>query len=621
MHQGVGDTGRGRSHPSRLDIEMLCDILMEAGLITEAQQREILLRGAKERGRILRERAAAAGRTHKHSFFDEEQVHPAEIIASLKLSCANDPSRPLTEELIMRQVAQAAGFEYRVLDPLAIDAKLSTQTLSRPFAQRHGVLPLGMEEGSLVIAVADPFNLETLENLKRYVPYPVRVVVAPHSEIQRLIVEVYGFRTSVTAAEQEFRAGSEIGNLEQYVRLKRIDELEANDSHVVNAVEYLLHYAFDQRASDIHIEPKRDRSDVRFRIDGVLHTVHTLPKVVHNAMVSRIKTMARLDIAEKRRPQDGRIKTARGDMEVELRVSTLPVAFGEKVVLRIFDPEATIRDLSELGFFEDQLRAFESFIARPNGLILVTGPTGSGKTTTLYSALRTLAGPEINITTIEDPIEIVVESFNQVAVQPKIGLDFAQALRHILRQDPDVIMVGEIRDIETATQAVQAALTGHLVLSTLHTNDTASSVARLCELGVDPVLVSSTLVGVVAQRLVRLVCGSCRTETELTHDQLSTLGLDVGEFAAQGEELRVRVAVGEGCPHCRMTGLYGRTGVFEVLTVDEKIRRLIRAGADAKEILKQARQDGMMTLREAAIRKLAKGLTSFDEVTRVTVEA
>ena len=520
----------------------------------------------------------------------------------------------------MKAVAEAAGLEYRTIDPLKIDSKLCSQTLSRPFARRHTALPLGLEDGVLCIAIADPFDAEMLDNLQRFVQHKVRTVVAPKSDIQRLITEVYGFRTSVSAAEREFKVGTEIGNLEQYVRLKRIEEIEANDSHVINAVEYLLHYAFDERASDIHIEPKREQSEVRLRIDGMLHTVHTLPKVVHSAVVSRLKMLARLDIAEKRRPQDGRIKTARGEREVELRVSTLPVAFGEKVVLRIFDPDVIVRDLSEIGLSDEQLRTFETFIARPNGLILVTGPTGSGKTTTLYSSLRALAGPEINITTIEDPIEIVIDSFNQVAIQPKIGLDFAEALRHILRQDPDVIMVGEIRDEETAGQAVQAALTGHLVLSTLHTNDTASSVTRLCELGVDPVLVSSTLVGVVAQRLARLVCGSCRTEVALTPDQLSTLGVDLGDLSAQGEQPHLVVAAGEGCPRCRMTGLYGRTGVFEVLPVDDKIRKLVRGRADAKEMLKQARQDGMMTLREAAIRKLAKGLTSFEEVTRVTVE-
>jgi general secretion pathway protein E len=348
--------------------------------------------------------------------------------------------------------------------------------------------------------------------------------------------------------------------------------------------------------------------------------VHTLPKPVHAAVVSRIKTLARLDIAEKRRPQDGRIKTSRGDREVELRVSTVSTAFGEKMVLRIFDPEAVLRGLSELGMFDSQLAHAERFFARPNGLILVTGPTGSGKTSTLYAALRALATPEVNVVTIEDPIELVVDSFNQVAIQPKIGIDFADALRHILRQDPDVIMVGEVRDPETASITLQAALTGHLVLATLHTNDSATAISRLLELGVDPFILASTLVGVIAQRLVRIVCANCRIETFLTPDQMSLIGLDVHDLEAQGESPQLMVASGEGCVKCRSTGLVGRTGVFEVLVVDDKIRKLIVGRASAKEILKQAKNDGLMTLREAAIKKLAKAQTSFDEVLRVTVE-
>jgi general secretion pathway protein E len=435
-----------------------------------------------------------------------------------------------------------------------------------------------------------------------------------------LITDFYGFRGAVDAAEQQATGGVDIGNLERYVKLKRVEEIEASDSHVVAAVEYLLHYALDQRASDVHIEPRREHSAVRMRIDGVLHNVHTLPKAVHPAIVSRIKTLARLDIAEKRRPQDGRIKTARGDREVEMRVSTVAVAFGEKLVLRIFDPGALLRDLPDLGMFDGQLAVTEKFLSRPHGLILVTGPTGSGKTTTLYAALRAIATPEVNVVTIEDPIEIVVDAFNQVAVQPKIGVGFAEALRHVLRQDPDVVMVGEVRDGETAEIALQAALTGHMVLATLHTNDAASAITRLLELGADPFVLASTLAGVVAQRLVRSVCATCRVETFLTPDQMTLLGLDVHALRAQGQEPELMVAFGEGCVQCRSTGLFGRTGVFEVLEVDDKIRKLVVAKASSGEIVKQARRDGLLTLREAAIKKLAKGATSFDEVLRVTTD-
>jgi general secretion pathway protein E len=353
----------------------------------------------------------------------------------------------------------------------------------------------------------------------------------------------------------------------------------------------------------------------------VLHNVNQLPKVVHPAIVSRIKTLARLDIAEKRRPQDGRIKTSRGDREVEMRVSTVAVAFGEKLVIRVFDPSALLHDLPQIGLFEDQLAIAEKFLARPHGMILVTGPTGSGKTTSLYAALRTIATPDVNVVTIEDPIELVVESFNQMAVQPKIGVGFAESLRHVLRQDPDIIMVGEVRDGETAEIALQAALTGHLVLATLHTNDSATAITRLLELGVDPFVLSSTLVGVIAQRLVRTVCASCRVETFLTADQMTLLGLDVHEMRSQGQEPNLMVAFGEGCVKCRSTGLLGRTGIFEVLEIDDKIRKLIVGKTSAKDILKQARHDGLLTLRESAIKKLARGTTSFEEVLRVTTES
>jgi general secretion pathway protein E len=359
---------------------------------------------------------------------------------------------------------------------------------------------------------------------------------------------------------------------------------------------------------------------VRMRIDGVLHRVHTLPKVVHAAVLSRIKMLARMDIAERRRPQDGRIKTERGNREVELRVSTISVAFGEKMVIRVFDPDNVLRDLGELGMTAEQLEIAGGFFARPNGLILVTGPTGSGKTSSLYAALRTIASPEVNVVTIEDPIEIVLDALNQVAVQPKIGLTFAEALRHVLRQDPDVVMVGEVRDEDTAQIATQAALTGHLVLATLHTNDSATAITRLLELGVDPFILSSTLVGVIAQRLVRLVCADCRIETFLTTDQMSMLGLDVDALSVSGVAPQIMVAAGEGCVKCRGTGLLRRVGVFEVLVVDDKIRKLVIAKSGAKEILAQAKNDGLMTLRESALKKLGKGLTTFEEVLRVTVE-
>ncbi len=607
-------------HPrATLTFEYLCDVLLRAQLLTQEQWRDAQGKGDVAHARLLRQRSGGGPR--KKSPGAGDGVHPAEVVVALGLGQAGDDRYPLTERTVMQALAAHVGLPYVDLDPLKIDAKLAPQLLSRPFARRHGALIVGADDRSVTVAVSDPLDHALVEALEAHVRRQPRLVVSTPTDIQRLITDFYGFRGAVDAAEQQASGGVDIGNLERYVKLNRVEEIEASDSHVVSAVEYLLHYALDQRASDVHVEPRRDASVVRMRIDGVLHNVHQLPKVVHPAIVSRIKTLARLDIAEKRRPQDGRIKTARGDREVEMRVSTVATAFGEKLVLRVFDPGALLQDLPELGMFDPQLQLAEKFLARPHGMLLVTGPTGSGKTTTLYAALRTLATPEVNVVTIEDPIEIVVDAFNQIAVQPKIGVGFAEALRHVLRQDPDVIMVGEVRDAETAEIALQAALTGHMVLATLHTNDAATAVTRLLEMGVDPFVLSSTLVGVIAQRLVRTICSQCRVETFLTPDQMTLLGLDVHEMQAQGQDPQLMVAFGEGCVQCRSTGLLGRTGVFEVLEIDDKIRKLVVGKASAKDIVKQARHDGLLTLREAAIKKLAKGQTSFEEVLRVTTEA
>ena len=602
-----------------LTFEAVCRLLVQRGLLSPEQARDATIREDRTRAALLRARGHRPGR---RALGADPQVHPAEILAAMDLPLPADPQKKITERTVMEAVAEAANLPFVTLDPLKIDAKLAPQYLSRPFARRHTALVVAATETTVTVAVADPYDRALVDDLVTYVKRQPTLVIATPSDIQRLITDLYGFRGAVTAAEEQVGGGIvDIGNLERYVKLKRVEDIEANDQHIVNAVEYLLHYALDQRASDIHIEPQREQSIVRMRIDGVLHKVHTLPKVVHPAVLSRIKMLARLDIAEKRRPQDGRIKTERANREVELRVSTISVAFGEKMVLRVFDPENVLRDLGELGMTDKQLEISRSFFARPNGLVLVTGPTGSGKTSSLYAALRAVASPEVNVVTIEDPIEIILDSLNQVAVQPKIGLNFAEALRHVLRQDPDVVMVGEVRDEDTANIATQAALTGHLVLATLHTNDSSTAITRLLELGVDPFVLASTLVGVVAQRLVRLICADCRVETFLTPDQMSMLGLDVDALSAAGQAPQLMVAMGEGCVKCRGTGLVRRTGVFEILAVDDKIRKLIVGRASAKDILAQAKHDGLMSLREAAIKKLGKGLTSFEEVLRVTVEA
>ena len=587
----------------RYTVDYVLETLLKAGHISPSDAADLAL---KESGQRYRLDQSEVGR---------RDISAAELISSFEIESPD--GNLLSEDRIMEVVARDAGMTYMKIDPLKLIPELVTSTLPLPFARKNRILPLEKRGNTLRIATDDPFNFEAFESVGARTNGPVEVVITAKSDLLRYLREIYGFRRTLAAAEKDLSTGPDLGNLEQLFKLKSYDEIEATDKHIVNAVDYTLHNALDQRASDIHLEPKRDHSVIRLRIDGVLHSVNRVPSVVHKAIVSRIKTLARLDIAEKRRPQDGRCKIARKDGEIELRVSTLPVAFGEKLVLRIFDPLVLLRDLEHLGFDAEQLPIFQVFMDRPHGLILVTGPTGSGKTTTLYSALQVLATDQVNVTTIEDPIEMVVEEFNQTAVNKRAGITFASALRTLLRQDPDIIMVGEIRDAETAHHAIQAALTGHLVFATLHTNDTASAITRLVDLGVEPFLVASTLTGVVAQRLVRRVCEACKVETFLTKEQMLALGIEVDEDD-EGDAQALKVCHGKGCVECRHTGLKERIGVYEMLQISDRIQRLVMEGAPATEIMKVARGDGMAVLRESAIRKLVTGETSFEEVLRVT---
>ncbi|MCP3103160.1 Flp pilus assembly complex ATPase component TadA [Myxococcus sp. K15C18031901] len=585
------------------------EALVGQGLLSPQQAQDVLSRESAARARVLKSQTATAGKDAAR--YD---VSPVEVVAVFQVPLANGRG-VLDEDRVTEVAARAAGVTYRKIDPLKLDMTLATRIVSRPYAQKHVLLPLERTaQGRLLVAVANPFDRELFESFHRLTGLPVEPVLCAKTDILKSIADIYGFKKTLAAAADDFGgANAPISNFEQLVSLSNTQELEASDRPVVQAVDYLLRYAFDNRASDIHIEPKRSTSVVRLRIDGVLHPVYTLPAPVHPPIVSRVKMLARIDISEKRKPQDGRIKTERDGREVELRVSTLPTAFGEKVVIRIFDPETLVQDIAQLGFEPDEKGAFESWIDQPHGLILVTGPTGSGKTTTLYSALKALAGPDVNVTTIEDPIEMVWDAFNQVQVQPKVGLDFAGALRHILRQDPDVIMVGEIRDPETAENAIQSALTGHLVLSTLHTNDALGAVARMRDLGVPSFLLAQSLLGVMAQRLLRRVCSHCAQETTLTPDELLALQAPLPLLPSG-----VRLLQGAGCVRCRGTGYVGRTGVFEIVTTNGELRDLIAREAPYSALVDTARRGGMRTLREAAVRKLAQGLTAFDEVVRMT---
>lgn len=589
-----------------LTIKFVSDILVEKNLLSESQYKDVVINGELQIKKLKKRRASSSA---KRRDFIEESPTPAEIISSFNLDIPDRHGKILTEDAITEAIAEATGCRYRKIDPLMLNLKTVTSYISKPFARKHLLVPIGDENGVVTIAVADPFKLDAIEEIKRAKRLKADIVLSSKNDILKVVRQFYGFGSSVTNAEKETSPGFEIGNLEQYFQLKADRELDATDKHVVNAVEHLLQHAFDQRASDIHIEPKRNVSHIRFRIDGILHYIHEMPKAVHLSVVSRIKMLARLDISEKRRPQDGRIKTNYSGKDIELRVSTLPVAFGEKIVIRVFDPDVLLQEIDQLGFYPREHQLFNSFIHRPNGVILVTGPTGSGKTTTLYSALNILSSSDVNITTIEDPIEMVTEKFNQVGIQHSVGITFGTALRTILRQDPDIIMVGEIRDRETVENAIQAALTGHLVLSTLHTNDAPSTITRLLDLQVPPFLISSTVVGVIAQRLVRKICPDCKKKKVLSPDACASL---------QFPPRQVWVYHGEGCRECRNTGYRGRTGVFEVVDMTDRLQGLVAKNAAPSDIRDAARTDGMMPLKECAIRKMLEGITTYEEVIGIT---
>ena len=589
----------------------VCEVLVKNGLLSRTQVKGLLqkketLKKNLEKRRKKQSSGAVGSKTARSITF-------IDIVSSLNLKRNDDPARVLDEEDIYQALAEEWNLPYKKIDPLKLDLNLVTTTVPHSFAKNHLVLPISIKDGCLTVATPDPFNVEAMEDIARAIHLNVQPVVSPKSDIVRLIDEFFGFKRSIAAAEHQFGGPAvDLGNLEQYVKLKSADELPSNDQHIVNAVNHLLNYAFDQRASDVHIEPKRDTSLVRMRIDGVLHTIYKLPKNVHSATVSRIKNMSRLDMSEKRRPQDGRIKTDKEGVEVEIRVSTIPVAFGEKVVLRIMNPDIIFQDMDQLGFSSTDLIRYNQFITMPHGIVLVCGPTGSGKSTTLYSTLRYIFTPEINVTTIEDPIEMVHEDFNQIAVQPKVGITFATILRNILRQDPDIIMIGEMRDLDTAENAIQAALTGHLVLSTIHTNDAPSTITRLLDLGVPSFLIRATLIGVLSQRLVRNTCNYCKESFEMEATDLRDLGLDVG-----GGGL-VTLYRGKGCNRCRGTGYLGRSGIFEVLPYSDAIKEMTVSDADSEAIRLKAQAEGMIALRENAIQKMLEGVTTYQEVFRVT---
>lgn len=542
---------------------------------------------------------------------EEAAMHPLTYIANQRLDDQANPGLILNSETLSHWMAEKAGLPFFHLDTLKLKAGEVTKVMSLAFAGRHDIFCVEISSDSITVATNQPFNTTWIEQLEHVARKKVKRVFAFPGDVERFRRESYTLSKSISGAST-LPGSTAANNFEQLLELGKAGDPEANDKHIINIVDWLLQYAFDQRASDIHLEPRRETGKLRFRIDGILHTVYELPKSVSTAVLSRMKILGRMDIAEKRKPQDGRVKTKRPDgSEVELRLSTLPTAFGEKLVMRIFDPDVLLRSFEDLGLVGDDYQRWLEMVGRPNGIVLVTGPTGSGKTTTLYTSLKSLATPEVNVSTIEDPIEMVEEAFNQTQVQSNIGLDFAAGVRTLMRQDPDIIMVGEIRDAETARMASQAALTGHLVLSTLHTNDAAGALSRLLDLGLPSYMIRSTLAGVVAQRLVRTLCHHCKEEATIDKALWDDL---VSPWKVTAPK---KIYKPKGCLECRNTGYLGRQGIYEILVLSEHLKGFVTDSLDLQTLRKEAMREGMRTLRLSGAQKISAGLTTVEEIIRV----
>ena len=589
-----------KAAPKVLDLQQIFTWLLADGLLEKA---EVKAQFTQAQG-ILKN--AEAG------------MHPLTAVAQAKLKSAFPPHKVITLDWLTEWMAGKVKLPFYRIDPLKIDFTKVADVMSASYASRFQILPIELTQTDLVVATANPFISEWEMEIARISRKNIKLVIANPLEIAQYTAQFFTLAKSIKGAHKS--NGQDLAlrnNFEQLVELGNTNkQVDANDQHIINIVDWLWQYAFEQRASDIHLEPKRDFSVIRFRIDGILHQVYQVPAVVMIAMTARIKLLGRMDIIEKRRPLDGRVKTRTPDgQEIELRLSTLPTAFGEKLVMRIFDPDVVVKTLPELGFPEDDAARWDQLTKRPHGIILVTGPTGSGKTTTLYTTLKALATSEVNVCTVEDPIEMVEASFNQMQVQHGIDLSFADGIRALMRQDPDIIMVGEIRDLETAEMAIQAALTGHLVLSTLHTNDAPSAVMRLLELGVPYYLLETTLIGIMAQRLVRTLCIHCKAPGGEILDTVWN-NLSEGWNIPKPEKIYRPV----GCPECRQTGFRGRTGLYELLTVSQRFSKLIQAETDIHHLKQQSVSDGMKPLRIAGIHKVVEGVTTVEEILKVTAE-
>lgn len=549
----------------------------------------------------------------------DKTKHPLQVIAEFHLPNQQAPKKNLTLAWLNQWLAHKANMPLVRIDPLKIDVPAITKIMSFEYARSQYILPIEVTDDEVVIGTDQPFFTDWQANIEHIIqPKHFRTVFISPEQINRYRQEFYQVTHAIAGANNAHKkAAADVTNVEALLQLGDNANPDANDHHIVKVVDWLLQYAFEQRASDIHLEPRRETGKVRFRIDGVLHTVYEMPAAIMVAVTARIKILGRLNVAEKRKPQDGRLKTRTpSGLETELRLSTLPTAFGEKLVMRVFDPEVLVRSFAQLGLTGKQLATWHEMTSNPNGIILVTGPTGSGKTTTLYSTLKQLATDKVNVCTIEDPIEMIEPSFNQMQVNTSIDLNFADGIRSLMRQDPDIIMVGEIRDHETANMAVQASLTGHLVLSTLHTNDAPSSLTRLHDLGVQPFLTSATILGIMAQRLVRTLCPHCKKAVDVN---------EKSEFAIQWQELvspwkakmPTQIYQAVGCEKCRNTGYQGRVGIYEILPLSNELKKMVANDASVDELKRQAYGEGVQPLRLAGAKRILEGMTTIEEVLRV----
>jgi general secretion pathway protein E len=581
-------------HDRPLDLRDFCDLLVEEGQLSQDQLEK-----------LVDDRRGAG-----------QSKHVLVYLAEQDLPDRKRPGHTLDLEALTQKLAHYSGQPYLRIDPLNIDAAKVTDVFSFAFSQRHKILAVDASDKEITIASAEPFVSTWEAGLAHILRRPIKRVVVNPLELQRLTTELYRLSTSIQYATNKGKTNSSFGGIEQMLELGKSKDPEANDQHIVTIVDWLLQYAFEQRASDIHIEPRRDIGNVRFRIDGVLYTVYQIPIQVLAAVTSRLKLLGRMNVTEKRRPQDGRLKTKSPEgNEVELRLSTMPTAFGEKLVMRIFDPDVLLKSFGDLGFSVDDLARWKQMIGHKHGIVLITGPTGSGKTTTLYSTLKTLATREVNVCTIEDPIEMVESSFNQMQVQENIDLSFASGVKALLRQDPDIIMIGEIRNLETAEIAIQAALTGHLVFSSLHTNDAPSAITRLLELGVPSYLIKATVIGVLAQRLVRTLCPHCKREVDVD------AGLWHKLTTPWQSTVPGKVYEPGGCLECRDTGYKGRQGIYEIMQMSPAMRELVDIQVDLGKMRQVAYREGMCSLRLSGAHKVASGSTSMIEVLRVSPES